>query len=319
MAITGNVRAESSQGGNAKKMYGISSYEILGVNLSNAELKELGFYVKEGDETKEREFVTEKDGVASVQIEFACRSMYEDRRLRKFSFWIENKNARNKEENPRALYKFINDQGLVAWSLRPDEFVGLSEVFNPIFTGPDEELNPRPAKKGEEEFMLFMRACMAINFRDGGTIKYNLKKFFNNSFKELQEDLNSDYLTPVVVATIIQIKQTDEGIKEIESFYRYAFAPGKDYKLLLGKKEYTEEDAALIRRNIKENKGKKGKARVWITPLEELIAKMTDPEYPCKDVFHLGLPIEYVSEGHIQTSDSPVIQEDDYEADDSKY
>lgn len=307
MAITGDKKEQSS-GGSYTKTYGISAYEILGVNLSNKELKELGFYVKDEDLEKEREFVTEREGVAVVQLEFAARSVLEDKKLRRFSFWLENKNARNAEDKERALYKFINDQGKCAWSTSPNEYKGLSENYSVYFTGEDDSLNPRPAKRGEEEFMLFMRACMAINYKDGGTIKYNIKKLFNGSFKELREDLQTDYLTTIIVATTIKIKSDDTGVKEIESFYPYAFAPGGGFKVLQNKKEFSAAEIDAIHDKIAGNKGKKGKERKYVTPLEELIAKITDKEYPCKDVFHIGLPKEYVSSEHIETSNKAVIQ-----------
>jgi hypothetical protein len=308
MAVTGNKKEQTSS--NYSKTYGICAYDVLGVNLSNKALKELGFYVKEEDLEKEREFLSEREGVSVVQLEFACKAVTEDNKLRRFSFWLENSNARNSVEKERSLYKFINDQGKCAWSTTPNEYTALNEEYAVYFTGADDSLNPRPAKKGEEEFMLFMRACMAINFKDGGTIKYNVKKLFNGNFKELQEDLKTDYLTSVIVATTIKIKESEEGIKEIESFYPYAFAPGGGFKVLAAKKQFSDADVEAIHTKIKNNKGKKGKERKYVTPLEELIAKLTDAEYPCKEVFNIGLPVEYDSTQHIETSQKAVISSD---------
>lgn len=307
MAITGNKK-ETSAG--YKKSYGFAAYDVLGVNLSNEELKELGFYVKEGDEDKDRTFVTEEEGVARVQIEFACKSRGEDKKLRKFSFWISNKNARNSEEKERALYKFINDQGRTAWSLKPNEYEGLSEAYSVYFTGEDDALNPRPCKRGEEEFMLFMRSCMAIDFKNGGTLKYNLKKLFNGNFKEIKDDLKTDFLTPIIVATTIKVKDTDEGKKEIESFYSYGFAPGSNIKLLMNKKTWSEADIQEIQDTIKANKTKKGKEKKYVTPLEELIAKITDPDYPCKELYHIGVVKEYESDNHLEASDAAIVEDD---------
>lgn len=309
MAITGNKKEASASAG-YKKTYGIMAYDILGVNLPYSELKELGFYVKDEDEDKEREFTSEREGVKVAQLEFACKSRDKDGKLRKFTFWLEDKDARNSEEKERALYKFINDQGKTAWSTTPKEYTGLNDAYSVYFTGEDDSLNPRPCKRGEEEFMLFMRACMAIDFKNGGTIKYNLKKFFNGNFKDLKDDLKTDFLAPVIVATTIKVKQTDDGMKEIESFYQYAFAPASNFKILVNKKEWSMADADKIRDTIANNKGKKGKERVYVTPLEEMIAKMTDPDYPCKDVYHLGIPVEYESNSHVESSDAAIIEED---------
>lgn len=317
MAVTG-TRKEPTSGG-YQKTYGLAAYEVMGINLSNKELKEAGYYVKEGEEENERDFTGEKDGNQTVFLEFACKSMAG--KLRRFSFWLEKKYDRNNPESTKGdLYKFINDQGMTAWSKKPNEFVEISGTNRSFFAGTDDSLNPRPAYVGEEQFMLFMRSCMAINYKEGGTIKYNVKKLFNGSFGELKDDLKSDYLTTILVATTIQVKEKDGEVKENESFYRYAFAPGILYKEVLNKKEYTEEDATVIRNKIAGNKGKSGKDRKFVTALEYLIAKMTDPEHGCKELYHLGVVKDYVSDAHIETSDEAVIQEDDVPTSDtSKY
>ena len=318
MAVTGQKRQEST-GGTYTKTYGICAYDVLGINLSNKELKELGFYVKEEDMEKDREFLSERDGAPVVQLEFACRSVLEDKKLRRFSFWLENTNARNAEDKERALFKFINDQGKCAWSTTAKTYTALNPEYAKYFTGEDDAFNPRPAKKGEEEFMLFMRACMAINFKEGGTIKYNVNKLFNGNFREIEEDLKTDYLTSVIVATTIKIKEGEDGPKEIESFYPYSFAPGGGFKVLEAKKQYSSDDIKLIHAKIEGNKGKKGKERKYVTPLEELIAKMTNEEYPCKEVYNIGLPIEYDASQHNEASQQAVLSvEDDDEQEDGE-
>ena len=307
MAAQGNKKIDN---GGYVKSYGLAAYEILGVNLSNKELKELGFYVKEGEEDNDRDLTGERDGHATIQLEFACRSVGSNSKLRKFSFWLENKNDRNNPESEKGdLYKFINDQGITAWSKKPDEFVPLSDKFAVNFTGTDDAYNPRPAKVGEEQFMLFMRACMAIDFKSGGTLKYNVKRFFNGNVKELQEDLATDYLTTVVVATTIKVKEGDDGVKEIESFYPYAFAPGSYNKVILSKKFWSDEDCAAIHSKIANNKGKTGKERQYVTPLEQLIAKMTDPQYPCKELYYLGIVKDFTGENHVEMSEEAVVEE----------
>lgn len=299
MAVTGNKK----ETGSYTKTYGFVEYKILGANLSNKKLKELGFYIKEEDEDKEREFVAEKDGVKRVMIEFACADA--KGKTRRLTFFIEDRPARNKEGNERDLYLYINTQGKTMWSVREDRFEGIFE--NPYFTGVDDAYSPRRAMVGEEQFMLFMRTAMKINYKDGGTIQYNLKKFFNGNFKELNDDLQTDYLGSIVVATTIRIKQTEEGIKEQEAFYPYAFVSGDAMKVIESKKEFTPADVDAIHQKIKDNKGKKGKERTYVTPLEEMIAKMTDAEYGCKDVYHLGVVKEYVSTEHIETAKASIV------------
>jgi hypothetical protein len=160
---------------------------------------------------------------------------------------------------------------------------------------------------------------MAIDYKNGGTISYDTKKFFKGNFKDLRSDLASDFLQTILVATTIRIKETDEGIKEIESFYPYLFAPGSYYKLVVNKKDkqFTQEDIDAIRLKEKNNKEKIGK-KAWISPLEQIILKMSDADYGCKDVYHLGVLKEFVSGEHIETSDTAIVTDEDY-GDTSKY
>lgn len=318
MAITGQKKEQKE----FSKSYGLAAYEVLGVNLKYKELKELGFYVKEEDLETERDFTGERDGNQTVQLEFACKSVGSNSKLKRFSFWLENKNDRNNPESEKGdLYKFINDQGSTAWSKKANEYTPLNPEYAKYFTGEDDALNPRPAKVGEEAFMAFMRSCLAVNFKEGGTISYNTKKFFNGNFKDLQGDLETDFLTTVLVATTIKIKETDEGIKEVESFYGYAFAPGSYYKTVMNKGEWDEDAIQAIHDKIAGNKKKeKGVKKDYVTPLETLIAKMTDAQYPCKDVYHIGIVKDYVSDNHPETSKAAVIHAEEVEeGDTSKY
>jgi hypothetical protein len=304
MAITGAKKEEIKS---YKKTYGLGKYKVLGVNLTNKQLKEKGFPVKEEDLDKERDFVGEKNGNTTIMLEFACTSLGMNLSFKRFSFWIEDRYRRNNEESERVLYQFINDQGRTSWSTNPKKFVSISNNNNNFFTGVENSLNPRPAKVGEEEFMLFMRNCMAINWKEGGTLIYDVNKLLNGNLKELRQDLLTDYLSPILVATTIRIKQTDEGIKEYESFYSRAFAPGSFYSVVANKNEFNDDDVAAIHEKIKNNKSGIGK-RQYVTPLEDLIARMTDPKYFCKDVYYLGVIKEYISD-NTENSDKAVISE----------
>ncbi len=91
MAVTGNVKTTTEW----SKSYGLASYEVLGCNLSYKELKDLGFYVKDEDLDKDREFTGDKEGIRTVRLEFACKSVGQNSKLKKFTFWLEDSNDRN--------------------------------------------------------------------------------------------------------------------------------------------------------------------------------------------------------------------------------
>lgn len=304
MAITGNVREYT-------KTYGFGLFEILGVNLSNQELKELGFYVKEGEENKEREFTSEKEGVRRAVIEFAVRCVAPNKKYRRLTFFLSDENARNKEGGTVNIWKFVNDRGEVAWSTDPKKFVPYVKSFAEKFMGTDGNLNPRPAKVGEDEFMQFMRNCMSVDFKSGGTLKYNVSKFFSGNFKELKDDLKTDFLSKIVVATTIQAKTEETGLVERESFYKYAFAPGSDYKYILDKEEYTDEDIANLKDKMSKNPEKAPSERVYPNGIERIILKMTDAKYPCQDVCYFGVAKNFVSSMNTETAQSSIIVDTD--------
>lgn len=297
--IEGKKHVETEQGSFAK-IYGIGLFEICGVNMTNEQLKKEGFYVKEEDLEAERQFVTERDGVDVVRLEFALKEVKsENPLLRKISFFIENKDKESMN-NPGS-FQWINNQGNTSYDGGKGE-EGLQGWFK---NGRD----VRKAKAGEAEFMEFMRNCMAVDFKEGGTLSYNLSKFFKGDFRELQGDLKSDYLSTVIVALTIKERDVEEDEvvvkKEYENFYNKAFAPGSQWKFMQNKKEFNDGDVAKILGKVEKNK----EIRLWnkenpdakkkyefMSPLEKMIADMANPEYPCKDRVYFGILKEYTGE-----------------------
>lgn len=290
MAIEGKVKQEI---GYSKKI-GIAEFSVIGINLSYPELKEEGFYVKDEDLEKEREFTGEKEGIKQCFVEFALReNKKEGASQRRISFYI---TENDKENKAGTSFQWINDRGTTSYS---DELINL-----PIwFTGEENSLNARKAKEGLEGFMEFMRSLMKIDWKTGGTLIYDVSKFLKGNFKELKDDLKSDYVGTVLLACTIKVKEDEESgeIKEYESFYNKAFAPGSYAKFLNNKKEFSHEDVSKIKAKIEANKGKKKKD--FVSPLENMIAKMTDEGFPCKDVIHLGILKDYITgESYVSTN-----------------
>lgn len=310
MAIEGQIKTTADN--DFSKKYGFGLMEILGVNLTNKELKAEGFYVKEEDEDKEREFITEREGVDVVRLEFACKEVKtEGGILRKVSFFIENKDKES-QNNPGS-FQWINNQGNTSYDGGKGQ-EGLAAWF--VTDG------LRKAKAGEAEFMEFMRNCMAINFKKGGKLSYDVKKFFKGNFNELKADLKSDYLTTVIIAFTIKERDVVENEgeepvkKEYENFYNKAFAPGDQWKHLQNKPVFTEGDVAKIQAKVEKNKeireyNKQNptakKKYEFLSPLEKVVATMSDPEYPCKDRAHFGVLKDYNPEEDyvMKESDTP--------------
>lgn len=289
--IEGKIKQETELG--FSRRIGLAEYTSLGVNLSYPELKAAGFYVKDEDLEKEREFVKDKEGVNQVQIEFALKEVKPSgASQRRVTFYIEDKDEVSKNSG---AFQWINDKGQCSYADTIDNL----QVW---FTGTDNNLNPRKAKAGEELFMEFMRNLMLIDFKSGGTIKYDLKKMFNGNFKEIKDDLKSDYAGSIIINGTIKLKDItgDDGeveTREYESFYNRAFAPGKDRNLLNNKKKWSDEDIQKIKDKMARNKAKaKGEKWEFVTEIEKLLAKVNDDAYPCKDLFYNGLLKDYDKE-----------------------
>ena len=302
MAVQGTAKISNEGTGNYQKMIGFAPYQVIGVNLSNEELKEQGFFVKEGDENVEREFTGEKEGVNTVRLEFACKNILNENDKKKFSFFLENEVRQNKTGT---LTHFINSQGAISWSTNPDKYIGINSEYDVYFTGINNALEPRPALKGEEELMLFMKAIFAnMDWKAGATLVYDTKKWFKGNFNELNKDLQTEFASSVIVANTIKEKTGEDGsVKHVESFYNKAYAPGSYWKFLVNKKEFTEADAESIQKRFETNKTKKDrKEKSYINPLETMVMKMSDVEHGCKDTMYLGILKPFNPEDFTETS-----------------
>lgn len=313
MAVQGTVRTETE---GFSKQYGFGLFEILGVNLTNQQLKEQGFYVKDEDLEKDRVFLGEKEGVNTVRIEFALKEVkQEGALLKKYSFFLEDKDRES--QNTPGSFQWINNQGTTSYATSKEN---LADWFK-------EGKDVRKAKVGEAEFMEFMRNCMAVDFSKGGTLQYDVSKFFKGNVKELAGDLKSDYLSTIIINMTIKERDVvenegDEPVKkEYENFYNKAFAPGSQWRFLQNKREFTEADIVKLHEKVERNKEiiahnkanpTAKKKQEWLSPLEKIVVQMTDQQYPCKDRTYFGMHKEYVPGEDFISSDKVLSGNDDY-------
>src|SRR6266496_2672427 len=117
MAVTGTVKTENS--GNFSKKIGLGAFQICGVNLSYEELKEKGFYVKDEDLSKDRDFIGERDGVTTVMLEFALKEVGKSHPLmKKISFFLADEDRESK--NNSGSFQWINAQGNTSYARSKD-------------------------------------------------------------------------------------------------------------------------------------------------------------------------------------------------------
>jgi hypothetical protein len=297
--ITGKQK-EQKQFDNELKI-GIVNVEILGVCLSNSELKELGYYVNEDDVDIEREFTGEKDvdgeNVKTVRIEFAVQQVTanENPYRAKLSFFLEDRERFNKDGSSQ---QWIDVQGRTTWA--PDEDT-LPEWFK--------NKDYRKARVGEEELYDFLRNVYNLDFSstdEEAKIEYSLKDFFKGNFRELKKDIEGNAGTGLIAVTVkTKLTTDDEGNtteKQFNNFYNKTFAPGDQFKHLNNKKKWSETDVDAIHKKIENNKGKKGKSRLYVSNLEYMIAKLTDSAYPPRDAVYLGLLKDFNPDEQLETS-----------------
>lgn len=277
------------------KKIGFEDFSILGVNLTNYELKKLGFFVKEGDEEKDRStpYLTEREGIDQVELEFALKS--DMGYLKKLSIFIKDKYS----ESKTGKFEYTNDRGGFTWA---EDIESLPAYFK----GKGNSLNPRKSRVGEKYFTHFLRNALK---NKNVIMKFDIAPFFKGNIKELINDLKSGAFDKVIVANTIQV--STEG-KEYEKCYTGAFASGeiKDYdtadvKRLLDTKEKNVQIGRNNKTLAKEDKEK----YIQLSSLDELVLSMVDPGYPCKDIFYLGKLKDYHAEEYFQASNTPLSTE----------
>jgi len=142
----------------------------------------------------------------------------------------------------------------------------------------------RPAKKGEELLYKFLRSWLSnLNYEDESTeLSLNWKALISGKTNEIRDAISA-YDTQTVCA-LATIRTADDG-KEYQAVYSYEFLPS----------------FALDCFN--------GKAKKQYKSVDKFIAKVTDPEYGCKDFYELKPIAEYdATRNVVNTTNSPVVQ-----------
>jgi len=258
--ITGNVKEKSEKGSFQKKV-GFFVGKVISVNPDNEWLESKGYELKEG--SKMTQYLNEKEGVTTLRLDFYLEEE-SSKQLMKVSYYLED---RDKIKKDGSKQQYINEQGNSTWS---DTEENLPSWFT--------KSEYRIAKVGEANLYDFLKTWLDdLNFADPNTVLHlDWKKLMNGNVREISEQINGAYSKPVVLNSVIQTKETDDGVVEYQKVYNGAVTQEYNMKYLRTKsftEDYIEKIKSAKPRDLKS--------------FEKFIKNIVDDQYGCKDFFSL--------------------------------
>lgn len=284
MAIQGKQR-EGNFTEKTKKV-GLWEGSVIAVNPSLEDYKEVtGVELKE--ESKATEYLGEsKDGNTFLRVDFWLENV-KSKEKEKITYFLEDKERVNKDKTKT---QYINILGACSWA---DNESNLPSWFI--------KNEYRVAYNGEEEFYGFLRTWLGkIDFKSqGAELSLDWKKLMKGNTKELQDLVNSNFTTSIVVCNEIKTVDKDGEVKEYQNIYSKMVLPSytlKQFRLV----DYTKEEVIS---------SLKGKLPKDLKVHEKFVVQITDSQYGSKNFYVLKDLREYISGENFAASDK-VITED---------
>ena len=202
------------------KKVGLFTGKVIAVNPSEQEYEEL-LGISLGED-RTLEYLGERDGNTTLRIDVWLEENT-TKEKHKVSFFLENKEKRNKEETKT---QYINNVGVCSWADDPNN---LPDWFS--------EREYRTAHVGEEELYDFLRMWLGkLDYRHGETVlEIDWKKLMKNNLSDIREQIDGEWCNDLgigALATIIT-KEKEGEIKEYQGVYNKAFFPPYSLKYLL--------------------------------------------------------------------------------------
>lgn len=275
--IKGNQREVNENFG---KKIGLAEVEVIAINPTFDEFDTvLGIELKE--DSKAAVYKGEsRDGNQYTRIDFWVQTV-EDQQKFKVSYFLEDSVRMNKDGDKT---QYINNIGICSWA---EEEEGLPSWFA--------KREYREAKKGEEDFYIFIRTWLGkLDYRSEDTeIDLDWKKLMKGDVSVLREQIDGDFSTSFVVMATVVVKEVDDEMKEYQNIYSRQFLPAYALRYF-NTVDYSDPDV-LAKINKKQNKDLK---------IHERFVKNVTGEYGCRDIYALKPLEEFVSEDHIVASDA---------------
>lgn len=260
--IGGQKRVQ--QESNYEKKIGLFEANVIAVNPDLEEYKDvLGIELKE--DSKAVQYLGEsQDGNTTLRLDF----WLEDTKTKgkfKVTFYLENKVKTNKDNTKK---QYINNVGTTTWAADPND---LPKWFS--------EREYRVAKVGEEDLYGFLKTWLGLlDYRSAETtLELEWNKLMKGNVRDIKSQIDGEWVAPFVAMATIKTVEKDGDVASYQSVYNRAFLPAyalKQFRL-------TNYDDQNISRKLQNRKPKELKIH------ERFVAKVTDPEYGCKESFSL--------------------------------
>ncbi len=281
MAVSGVKRENTASVEFAKKV-GVFESKVIAINPTAEEYKDiLGFDLKE--DSKQTEYLSEKDGVSKVRIDVWLQDVKSDFKT-KVSFFLEDTKRTNKDNTKK---QYVNSVGMCSWASSED---GLPSWFV-------KNRDYRVAYTGEEEFVSFLRVWLGgLDFMHSKTeLQLDWKKVISGNLKEWRDEIGGEWCQTVGALATIKTVEKEDGPKSFQGIYNKAFFPG-----------YAVKNMRLVDYNSSEVvRGLTFKKSADLRPQERFVINVTG-EYGCKDYYTFRDLHDYDPEANLVESDKVI-------------
>ena len=275
-------KKKEQQSNDYVKKIGLFEANVIAINPSAEEYKELlGTELKE--DSRATEYLGEsKDGNTTLRVDVWLEEVKNKEKF-KVTFFLEDKEKVNKDGTKK---QYINSIGSCSWAADANDL--------PSWFASREY---RVAFVGEEDLYNFLRTWLGnLDYRDAETtLSLDWKKMMKGNVKDLKDQVDGEWCTPVVALATVKTVIKDEETKEYQGVYNKAFLPA--YSL----KQFRVMDFS----NSKTVDALKLKKSKDLKPHERFVVNVTG-EYGCRDFYILKDLKEYNSEDNLVASDRTI-------------
>jgi uncharacterized Rossmann fold enzyme len=287
MSLIGGKKKEQQQFTESVKRVGLFEANVIAINPDIEEYKEvLGMELKE--DSKATEYLGKsQDGNTTLRVDVWLEDTKSKEKF-KAVFFLENKEKENKDQTKK---QYINSVGACSWA---DDINNLPTWFS--------AREVRTAYVGEEDLYNFLRTWLGnLDYRDAETtLQLDWKKMMKGNVKDLKDQIDGEWCTPVVAMATIKTVIKDDETKEYQSVYNRAFLPAyaiKQFRLL----DYNKPEVL---------NGLKAKKSKDLKPHERFVLNVTG-EYGCRDFYSFKDLKEYSAEDNLVASDKAISSDGD--------
>ena len=287
MSLIGGKKKEQQQFTESVKRVGLFEANVIAINPDIEEYKEL-LDIELKEDSKATEYLGKsQDGNTTLRVDVWLEDAKSKEKF-KVVFFLENKEKENKDQTKK---QYINAVGACSWA---DDINNLPTWFS--------SREVRVAYVGEEDLYNFLRTWLGnLDYRDAETtLQLDWKKMMKGNVKDLKDQIDGEWCTPVVAMATIKTVIKDDETKEYQSVYNRAFLPAyaiKQFRLL----DYNKPEVL---------NGLKAKKSKDLKPHERFVLNVTG-EYGCRDFYSFKDLKEYSAEDNLVASDKAISSDGD--------